>query len=278
MNSFEIFKEIREGIGEETAAHWTDRAILRKMSQAQKKLWQDLAKTSGDWFLKSADITPVASIVTFPSDVGRAIYMEHKADEVEIPLIGSVRNRRMTRGSGTNPYEGLTSGYFVKEGIEINVDSFTDEVTLWYLERLVDMSFGTAGANSGANALHLDILKAPKYQDDYYNGLGVEIWNSASLPTIEDTISDYTASSNIAVITGTAESGQFYGTIPQIPEEGHYLIVLEVISKCLLKPGSNLDIEYLRGNMQELRLARAEWLEWIDMRGSKHSYIEIGED
>jgi len=132
LNAFEIFKEIREGLNENSEAHWTDRGLLRKMNQAQRGLWQELVKSPGDWFLTSTDITPVDSLVTFPSDCGRAVYMESKADGIEIPIQGTVRNRRLTRGSGTNPYEGLTSAYFVKEGVEVNADSFTDEVTLWY--------------------------------------------------------------------------------------------------------------------------------------------------
>jgi len=139
------------------------------------------------------------------------------------------------------------------------------------------LHFGTAGASSGATKLHLDVLKNPKFQDDYYNGLDVEVWSSASLPTIEDTITDYVASTNVATITGTAADGEFYGTIPQIPEEGHYLIVLEVINKCLLKPGSSFDLEYLKLSYAALKAARTEWLEWVEMRGSMASFINIVE-
>lgn len=277
MNSYEIFKEIREGIGEESETHWSDRAILRKMNQAQKTLWQDLLKTNGDWFLTSEDLTPVDSVITLPALCGRAVYMEDKSDGVEIPLIGTVRERRLTRGTGTNPYEGLTSAYFAKDSLVVNADDFTDEVTLWYQERLLDMHFGTAGASSAASALHLDITHAPKFEDDYYNDLKVEVWSSASLPKIETTISDYAGATNIATIVGTAANGDFYGTIPQVPEEGHYLIVLDVVNKCLMKPGSNFDLEYLKISFSALRAARIEWLEWIEMRGSKHSYIAIGE-
>lgn len=278
MNSYEIYKEIREGIGEDVEAHWTDLAILRKMNQAQRVLWQDLLKTSGDWFLTSADITPVNSVVTLPAKCGRAVYMEGKGSGIEIPLIGTVRERRLTRGMGAGSYEGSVSAYFVKDALEINVDGFTDTVTLWYQERLINMHFGIAGANSGASALHLDVTHAPKFEDDYYNGLEVEVWSSASLPEIETTISAYAGATNIATIVGEASSTDLYGTIPQIPEEGHYLIVLDVINKCLLKPGSDFDLDYVKLSYSSLKMARVEWLEWIEMRGSKHSYIAIGED
>lgn len=276
MNAYEIYKEIREGVGELVEAHWTDLAILRKMNQAQRTLWQDLLKTSGDWFLTSVDITPVASVVTLPAKCGRVVYMENKETGAEIPLIGTVRERRLTRGFGAA--EGLVSAYFVKDALEINVDGFTDTVTLWYQERLINMHFGIAGSNSGESALHLDITHAPKFEDDYYNGLGVEVWSSASLPKIETTISDYAGATNIAVITGTGSTGDLYGTIPQVPEEGHYLIVLDVINKCLLKPGSDFDLDYVKLSYSSLKLARIEWLEWIEMRGSKHSYIGIAEE
>lgn len=140
------------------------------------------------------------------------------------------------------------------------------------------MHFGIAGANSGESALHLDITHAPKFENDYYNDLEVEVWSSASLPEIETTISKYVGSTNIATIVGTGSTGDLYGTIPQIPEEGHYLIVLDVINKCLLKPGSDFDLDYVKLSYSSLKLARIEWLEWIEMRGSKHSYIAIAEE
>ena len=246
MNAYEIFSEIREGLNEASASHWSDLAILRKMNQSQRERWQEMILSGGDWFLTSVDITPVDSLVTFPDACARAVYMENTNTGSAIPLTGSVRERRLTRGIGAITYGDSPSAYFVKEGLEINVSGYTEQVTLWYLERLVDMAFGTAGTGSGASKLHLDILKAPKYQDDYYNDLDVEVWSSASLPIIETTITDYAASTNIGVVTGTVTSGDLYGTIPQIPEEGHYLIVLDVLAKCLIKPGSAFDVEYFK--------------------------------
>ncbi len=277
MNAYEIYKEIRDGIGEVKAAHWTDRSLLRKMNQAQKVLWQDLAKSPGDWFLTSTDLTPASSVVTFPSDCARAVYMEDKSSGTEIPLNISVRERRLSRGQGTDPYEGAVGGYFTQVGIEINEDSYTDQVTLWYLKRIQDMHFGTAGASSAASALHFDAAKSPKYEDDYYNSLLVEVWDSDSVPTIQTTITDYAASTNIAVVTGTPASGDFYGTIPSIPEEGHYLIALDVIRRCLTKPASDFDPKSVQGAFALWKEQRNEWLEWIAMRGSKRSYIAIEE-
>lgn len=256
-----MYKEIREGIGEEVEAHWTDRAILRKMNQVQRVLWRDMAMLSGDWFLTSSDITPVASIITLPSDCGKVIYVENKATGARLP-VKTVREKEIGEVA-----------YFTKEGMEVSTPSYTEEVTVWYLKRLANMHFGTAGANSAASALHLDIKKAPEFKDDYYNDLDVEIWSSAALPKIETTITDYTGSTNIAVITGTATAGDFYGTVPQIPEEGHYLMVLDVLSKCLMKPGSSFDVEYVKLSLLTLREARTEWLEWIETRALKPSYI-----
>ncbi len=277
MNAFEIYKEIREGIGEESAAHWGDRGLLRKMIQAQNVLWQDLLKTNGDWFLTSEDIVPVASVITLPSLCGKPVYLEDKANGTEIPIQGTVRNRRLTRGDASGYYEGLLSAYFAKDSLVVNADDFTDPVTLWYYERFIDMSFGTAGVSSGVNALQLDITHAPRFEDDYYNGLGVEVWSADSLPSIVTTISDYAKATNVATIAGTAASGNFYGTTLQIPEEGHYLIVLDVISKCLMKPGSNFDLEYVRMAFTALKAARKDWLEWIELRKSGHSYIQLSE-
>lgn len=274
MNAYEIFKEIREGIGEETSAHWSDLSIMRKMNQAQKILWQDLLNTTGDWFLVSNDIVPSASLITFPAQLGRVVYLEVKGSKNEIPIVGTVREKRMAQGVGLTVSDPGLSAYFVAGGLMINIPGFAEEVTLWFQERLLDMHFGIAGTLSTTNKLEFDKTLAPNFNVDYYKNLDVEVWDFNSLPKIETTITAYEPATNLATITGVPAAGDFYGTVPQLPQEGHHIIALDVINKCLLKPGSGIDIEYVKLSYASLREARKEWLDWIALRGSKHSYIK----
>lgn len=281
MNAYEIFREIRDGIGEETAAHWSDLSILRKMNQAQKILWQDMLKTTGDWFLTSIDVVPDAeSTIVFDRNLGRVVYMEIKGSRSEIPIIGTVREKRLSQGVSLTPSDLGLSAYFVGSGLKVNLPNFTDTVTLWFQERLLDMHFGVAGPNSAISQIHLDMNLAPNFATNYYKDLGIEVWTFTGLPKIESKVLTYDSATNIATFDGTevANPGDFYGTVPQLPEEGHHIIGLDVMNKCLLKPGSSFDIEYVKLSYATLREARNNWLEWIAMRASKHSYIKRREE
>lgn len=266
MNAYEIYKEVRDGIGEEVASHWGDRTILSKMNQAQKVLWRDLVMSAGDWFLVSEDITPVGSVVVLPDDCGKVAYLEITGTRVKIPIMG-VREKEIGQ-----------IAYFTKEGLKISTEDFSSQVTLWYVKRLANMHFGTAGEGSGTNAIGFDKTKAPEFKTDYYLDLDIEVWDMDFLPKIESTISGYLGSSNVATIVGEVTAGDLYGTVPSLPEEGHYLIALDVINKCLMKPGSNFDMEYVKLSFASLKMARADWLDWIDMRSVQRTYISRGEE
>ena len=277
MNAYDQFLEIRENIGETSAAHWTDVGILTKMCQAQRRLWQQLQEVPGDWSAASALLTPSNSVITLPDDCGKPIYMEEESSGREISISMTVRERRLTRGIGSSLETGLVEAYPIGNTLEVNMNGYGEQVRLWYVKRLRDLHFGTAGSSSAAQVLHFDTAKKPHYEDDYYNSLEVEVQDSSNVPNLADTITDYVASTGFATITGTAASGELYGTISQLPEEAHYLIVLMTTVLCLAKPGSDFDPQYLQYYQRELRDGKREWEEWISQRVLDSRHVRVTE-
>ena len=121
MNAYDQFLEIRENIGEASAAHWTDVGILTKMNQSQRRLWQQLQEVPGDWSGASALLTPSNSVVTLPNDCGKPIYMEEASSGREIPISITVRERRLTRAIGSSLETGMVEAYPMGNTLEVNM-------------------------------------------------------------------------------------------------------------------------------------------------------------
>jgi len=274
MNAYDMYKEIRENIGEEAAAHWTDRGILRKMNAAQRSLWMGLVnEPDGDWFLASVSVTPASSVITLPDDCAKPVYLEVTGSNQPISLQVTVREKVLTR----TPYLGTYEAYLVSNTLEINMNDFGEVCTLWYQQRIRDMHFGEAASTSGATSLKMDTSMGLHFEDDYYNGLFVEIQTTGLVPDMVDTITDYVASSGAAVITGTPTAGDYYGTISELPEEAMELLILMVTTKCLSKPGSDVDPSYLNYFRAERKEARETWEDWTARRIDTSRHIRTTE-
>ena len=271
MNSYHMLVDIRDNIGEDVAAHWGDNDILRKLNAAQRKVANLFILTSGDWLIKSVDLTPVDSVITLPSDCAKPVYMEEKSSGYAITLGGNIRNRAATRISG------VVEAYMLKDSIEINYSSYSTEVTLWYQERISDLHAGTAGANSAATKLEFELASEPKRSDDYYNDISVEVVDGTGTGIIEN-ISDYDGSGYYATIVGTVASGDHYGTVSELPEESHDLIVLEASLMLMVKPSSSLEPSVFKYMLERTKQAREDLEEWISTRVASHGFVRRDED
>jgi len=265
-NAYHIFEEIRDNVNEEEASHWSDLEILRKIIRSHRMIDMILMQNLGDWNLVSELLTPVASIVTLPSNCAKPVYMEEVSSGYEIPITGSIRNRRITRLPGTT-LEGTLGidAYLLKDSIEINQDSFTNQVRLWYYKRRPDPHFGTGGSSSGALALQLDVDKNPRNLDDYYNDIDVEIIDGTGEYTI-DTISDYDGGTHIAVVTGTYANDSVYGTIIDLPEEALEYLIMDATIMLMTKPSSSLSEVVFQYMLQRHKQVKAAFEEWIATR------------
>lgn len=268
MNSYNQLKMIRDLIGEATASHWSDRELLGYLNASQSFLGRKIQLANVGWLVKSASVTPVASVITLPSDCAKPIYLEETSSGRPIPIAGDVMDRRVTRLAGTTLYSGVTEAYRQMNALVVNSDNYTEACTLWYQIRVPDLHVGTASAGA-ATSITLSAHDGAGVSSggfgarqvvDYYNGAQIEIVSGTGLGT--DTISDY-AATKVATVTGTYSTDSVYGTISRLPEESHHLMWLDAAMIALAKPGAELDPSYFKF-MKVLRdEAVDEFEDWI---------------
>jgi hypothetical protein len=276
MNAYEMFQEVRDNIGESTAAHWTDLAILRKLNAAQRKTYQLISQTVGDWFVKKATLTPVASIITLPADCAKPVYLEKVSNGSEIPINVTVRERRQSRLTGFDLGGVAQDAYLLEGTIEVNQEGFTDQVNLWYERRLPNLHFGTAAAGAAAS-LTLEDSKEASLQNDYYNGVVLEAVDGTGSGT-RDTISDYTGSTRVCVVTGTYSTDTVYGTESILPREADDLLVIDATVALLARPSSALDPKYFEYFYTQLKRTRNDFEEWCSVRLKNSVRMRITEE
>jgi len=277
MNAYHMMLDVRDNIGEDSAAHWGDNDILRKLNSAQRKVANLFILTPGDWLIKSADLTPVDSIVTLPADCAKPVYMEVASTGDEISLMANLRDRNLTRLADGINYSGVSTAYMLQDTIEINQEGYTTGVTLWYQRRVPDLHAGACASGSGATKVIFQLTNEPKRVDDYYNGVSLEIVDGTGTGIIED-ISDYDGSGYYATITGTVAAADNYGTVSELPEEAHDLIVLEATQMLLAKPSSNLEPAVFKYMLERTKQARTDLEEWISTRVASHMIQRDTED
>lgn len=241
LNAYQMMQDIRGSLNEATASHWADLEILRKLNKAQRKI-AIKCSMSGDWFMTKATITPSSSLVALPSDCVKPIYLE-RSDGTELPFHLTVRERQLTRTTEITLDALGPDAYLYGDYIEVNQDSFSDSVVLWYEKRIPDLHFGTGGASSGVNALHFQTTNIPVPRDDYYNGVYVSITGGTGALT-RAAISDYTGSTGVATVAGTFGADSIYGTETLLPQEAIPAVVLLATSELLAKPSAAIDPKY----------------------------------
>lgn len=276
MNTLDMRDMLRDYIGEATASYWTNLNLLRRLSFSQAKVARMVAKSPGQWLVTSKSVTPVASVITLPSDCARPVYLEQTSNNEPIMFMASVRYRASNRRTLTDTRNvAFREAYPIIDAIEVNQASYTSACTLWYELLVPNLHCGTAQSGSGASALELDDAaesaggtgRAIVLLDDYYNNSIIEVVDQTSgIVDIRSTISDYASSTHVATITGTPASGDSYGTVSRLPEFTHDLIVMEATVLALMKPSSILDKDVLRFYIDELRRLRGDVEGWLASR------------
>jgi len=264
MNTYSMLQLLRDYLGEPTAEHWSDVNLVRRLNQAQRKVTTLVAQSPGQWLVKRGTVTPSASVVTLPSDCAKPLYMEEVATGRVVSWLPTVGYRRVSREAGTTLAIEEREAYPLMSTIEVNQDDYENQCYLWYEMRPPDLHTGLAGSGTGASALVFAADLNLVYVDDYYNDVTVEVIDaSGGTVDIRSVITDYTASTHTAVITGTGAQNDSYGTISVLPEITHDLIVLEAAVASVLKPGTTADerlVGYLRGERDHMRKSIEEWL------------------
>lgn len=279
MNTKYMIDIIRDMIGEATAAQWSDLNLLFRLNMVQSSLAQKIAMTPGQWLIKSVDLTPVASVITLPSDLSKPLYMEEKTSGRKLDWISSVADRRPTRSSNPTLDTYSREAYMLANTIEVNEVNYSTEVTLWYQFRIPDLHFGTA-SGGGASSLNLEASKAANVNNDYYNSSQIETISGTGAPTL-DTITDYVGSTRVCTVTGTYDNTTVYGTISRLPEEAHNLLVYETALLALTKPSSTIDekvFAFLSSMTRDAKKILVEWMSSRVLAGQRVAIREIWHD
>jgi hypothetical protein len=281
MNSYEQIMTMRDFLGEQVPAHWTDRFLLTCLNQVQEKLTQKISKAPSGWLVTSEDVTPVASIITLPTDCAKPVYLETKVQGDPISLNLDVGERRVSRQSAYTIQTSMLEAYREFNQITVNRADFTDECTLWYQFRVPDLHVGLASAGS-TTSLTLSANDGPlgtigfgaKAIADYYNSAKIAVVSGTGSGTIT-TISDYTDARVATTAAGTFGSDSVYGTISRLPEQCHHLLWLEAAMIALSKPASMMEKEVFMFLKDRWMEAQAEFIEWISTPhiGSKRTRI-----
>jgi len=270
-----MLEMVRENIGEETASHWTDLNLLRRLNISQRKVALMLSMSGGGWLIESADVTPVASLISYPANCSKISYIEVKATEQVIHFLPSIKGRSVNRDYSRTGLEI----YPVMDGLMVNEDDYTEEVTVWYQRRIPDLhtcgisDYADAG---GATSLTLTSALNPVREVDYYNDAEIEIVSGTG-STLRTSITDYTAAGVCTIATGTFSTDTVYGTISMIPEEMHPYIVWDATVSALMRPGATMDEKVISYYMQEARDAKQIVEEWIESRNVGADGVMFGD-
>jgi len=278
MNAYEMLLQLRYNVGETTdgtTSRWRNIELLRNLNLAQNKVYQQLSLIDETWFMKkSSAITPSSSSISLPSDCGKPAYLEEASSGRNLPIRGTVRERRLTRIPGTTIFSGVVDVYALANTLEVNQDSFTDQVYLWYIQKPVDLHTGTAAAGA-ATSLTLEASLGHSVINDYYNGQTIVVVSGTGVGS--DTISDYVGSTRVCTVTGTYSTDSVYGTVSILPEQAHGLILLEATALSFMKPGTSVDptvIQNVRGALADER----EHVEnWFSERVAASHHVRITE-
>lgn len=275
-NAYYMLKDLRDNIGEATASHWGDDDLLRKLNASHRMRANELISVPGDWLLTSEDLTPVASVLTLPSDCVKPVYAEETSSGYVVSLEGDIRTRNLTRIAGTTLYAGAPEVYLVGNTLVFNVDAYTTETTLWYQRRVPDLHCGVE-SSVAASTLGFDLSNQPRYVADYYKGETVEVMDlTTEAVEIRSKITAYTAA-GVATITGTPTDTDLYGTVSSLPEEAISLVILGATLGVMAKPSAALDPKYFEYFLSLFRDAKKDWNEFISTRISGANRTRVTE-
>ena len=278
MDTYNMLQLQRDYVGEAVASHWEDINLIHRLNVAQRRVAVLVQNYPGAWLQKSADLTPVASVITLPQDCAKPVYLEETSSGQPINWLGNVKQRRVSMKAGASiGYSGLLEAYAQRNTLVVNQEGYTNGVTLWYDVRVPDLIAGTA-SDGEATGLTFPVNSNVKHIDDYYNGVGIETDAGVGAGTVGDIITDYIGATGVCVVTGTYSATSIFGTISLLPEEAHPLIILEAALLALAKPSSNIDEKVFQYYANEKREAKRELKDWLETRIAGEGRVAITEE
>jgi hypothetical protein len=196
--------------GTDTTGPYSNPQIMDGINDAQRFLYSTLMTRIPYEFEEETSLTGVSSVYTLPANFGTLRYFKD-SDGLQIHPI-KTNQRRATSGTGSEQR-------YYRKGNTLVIDkaNMTEVCTLIYYRKHRDIEQGKA---AGGGAASITFAITAKKIVDYYNGLLLE---NATKDWI-DTITDYTTG-RVATIAETAAADDYYGTVSDLPEPFHFLLV-----------------------------------------------------
>lgn len=196
--------------GTDTTGPYSNQQIMDGINDAQRFLYSTLLTRIPYEFEEETELTGVNSVYTLPPDFGNLRFFKDSRGH-QIHVIRPDQ-RRVVSGRGSDQL-------YYRKGNTLVIDqaNISEVCTLIYHRKCRDIEQGKAAAGAAASITFADTAKLIA---DYYNGLMIE---NATQDWV-DTILDY-STARVATITETAAADDFYGTISDLPEPFHFLLV-----------------------------------------------------
>ena len=277
MNSYNMLALLRDNVAEAVASHWTDVNLLRRMNFCQMQVGMKVAMKASNWLTKRATVTPVASIITLPSDCAKPLHLEEVTSGRPLGWIGGPSFRRLTRNpSGFGELTELNA-YALKNSIEVNQADYTTQCYLWYQQRVPDLHTGTASAGgAGTLTLSTNEVSVASNEDDYYNDVYIEVFDGTGEGT-KAQITDYVGSTHACTVAGTFGADSVYGTLSVLPPETLFVVVLKATVAALSKPGSRLDEKVFQYYVSQLSTEEKQLDSWLADQVPMAARVEMTE-
>lgn len=207
-NAYDMLALLRDNVGEVAAAQWTDANLLRRLNVAYYNVTRMVSKTAGQWLVKSASLTAVASVLTLPDDCSKLVYVEDSSGN-PVNWLGSVAQRSVSRrAAAVQGFVSYNEVYPLKNTIEINSTSDTGTYNVWYQQRAIELHAGTASAG-GVSLLTLQPDRNADVRNDYYNGATIDVVSGDNSGRY--TITDYVGSTRVATLYPSSTPVQIEG-------------------------------------------------------------------
>lgn len=222
-NALKILYDLRNDINEYSSGLWlgtdtsgkfTNAWLLKRINDAQKHIYSIIMKTTArEIFATSTDLTGSSGVFTLPWDYGRVIQFEDEDYNLVFPASYKNTPRKNSTGSD-NVYYQKGRTFVVMD------DGESGTYRLKYYKKPRDIVFGKASGGSSGSITLEDAVYTIRI-NDYYNNMVLDNYTDASYATI----SDYIASTRAATVTGmTGAENDYYGLVPDMPDEFHHLI------------------------------------------------------
>lgn len=200
--------------GTDTTGAYQNSQIMEGINAAQYYIYNLLFTRIPQAFEEEVSLTGVNSVYTLPANFGVLRYFKDSNGNQIHKL--RTNERRTTSGAGSK------QRYYRKNNtLVLDRAGLTDTCTLIYYRKPREIIQGVSSAGGAAS---VTLASTAKGIADYYNGLAIENITDNTI----DEISDYSAA-RVATVTNTWAASKYYGTVSDIPDMFHYLIIPRAI-------------------------------------------------